>query len=421
MLPYALESTVMNRISLLLVFVLGCGARRADPGAHGVDVKPGRCGRGVVVVETDYQSSNVSLLAFDGEILTQSFTSSGTQGSGFSVSFGPDAVPPSGLQQGDTLAFIDRYPAGIVRFVNVSSGNVIAELPVGTGFRSNPQDYLQLSDDKAYVSRYNSNPNAGRQDWDAGGDILLVDPSTPSVLGRIDLSQAMRGEPDEFWPRPAQLAKVGERVFALLAGYSDDYLRATTARLIEIDPSTNSLLSTLVLGTLRGCGTFAVSPNGRELAIACPGDDLTHAPPSLEASGIALVDITREPRLVRTLAARDLGTNVIGFGIAYAKDAVLLVSTMGYFDDSAGSYAPDTLLRLDLLTLAQDELLRSADAPFTLGSVRCAPECGACFATDAGRGTVHRFSLESDGSVTGDTPIKVEARVGLPPRYLGTF
>ena len=411
------------RVLALALWVCACGAPRVSPDSHGVSVLPGPCGRGLVVLESDYQSSNVSLLDFAGNVLTPSLTSSSTVASGFAVSLGSDAVPPSSLESGSRIVLIDRFPAGVLHFVDLASGNMDADLPVGTGFKANPQDYLQLAEHKAYVPRYNSNHNPGQQAWDAGGDLLLVDPTQPEIVGRIDLSMAMVGEPPNFSAHPAQVVQVAGRVFALLASYADDLLSGTTSRLVEIDPASDSLLSTLLLDGLRGCVSLAASPDQGELAVACLGDGLASKPPRLTSSGVALVDITDTPRFRRHFNAADWGANPVGFGLDYAAPGVLLINTLGYLEPSGDVGALDTLLRLDTASAQVDEVLRAEAQPFTLGAVRCAPTCGACFVPDARRagGSVLRLAVDDAGNVAAPMAIRAETQIGLPPRYLSVF
>jgi hypothetical protein len=273
------------------------------------------------------------------------------------------------------------------------------------------------------VARYEANPNAGREAWDAGSDILVVDPSVPRITGRIDLSAALAGEPSKYSAHPARLRNVSGRVFALLAAYSNDYSSGTSSRLVELDPETDSLLSTLVLEGLHGCAALAVSPDERELAVGCTGDDLRSAQPSLEGSGLALIDIESAPRLAQRFEASELGNAPLGFGLDYAAPGVLIFGTLGHFDESGTAVTQDSLLRLSTASREVELLLQSAGEPFTLGGARCAVSCGVCFAADAKRsgGSVLRFPVDSAGVLAEPTAIRVETRVGLPPRYLGAF
>ncbi|MEI9951556.1 MAG: hypothetical protein WDO74_21905 [Pseudomonadota bacterium] len=409
------------RLWFLATLLAACSAPRVTPDSQGVSVTPGPCGRGLVVVQSDYQSSNVSLLDFDGNVLSPSLVSSSTESSGFSVALGRDVVPPSSVQTSAEIVLIDRDPIGILRFVELATARVTAELSVATGFRSNPQDYLSLAPERAYVARYETNQNPGRQAWDAGGDVLIVDPSLPAITGRIDLSAALAGEPSKFSPHPARLLNVSGRVFALLAAYANDYKSATWSRLVEIDPESDSLISTLVLDGLRGCDALAVSPDERELAVSCTGIDLQGG--SVDGSGLALLDIEAAPRLTKRFEAIELGHDPLGFALDYAAPGVLFFNTFGHFDETGQLRAQDSLLRLDTASGQLDSLLQSLDEPFTLGGTHCAVSCGVCFAADAKRagGSVLRFAVDSAGNFAAPMAIRAETRVGLPPRYLGAF
>ena len=413
----------LGALSLALASLLCACSAQVTPNRQGVTVEPGVCGRGLVVIESDYQSSNVSLLDFEGQVLSESLLSSSVESEGFGVRLSGDAVTPSSLQTGPEIVVIDRYPAGVLRFVELSTASVTAELSVGTGFRANPQDYLPLAPERAYVARYEANPNAGREAWDGGGDLLVVDPSGPAISGRIDLSAALAGEPSQFSPHPARLSNVSGRIFVLLAAYADDYSRGTASRLVEIDPETDSLRSTLVLDGLRGCTALAVSPNERTLAVGCTGDDLRSTRPKLEGSGLALIDIEDEPRLMRGFEASELGDAPLGFDLAYAAPEVLLFSTLGHLSDARAPAVQDSLRRLNTASGEVEELLQSAGEPFTLGGSRCLLSCGACFVTDAKRagGSVLRFAVDAAGNFAAPTVHRAETHVGLPPRYLGAF
>jgi hypothetical protein len=406
------------------LLLAACGAQRVSPDTEGVSVEPGPCGRGVVVVESDYQSSNVSLLDFSGDVLSASLASSSTESSGFGVALSGDVVPAASPQLGSRLTLIDRYPAAVLRFVDLASARVAAELPVGTGFRANPQDYLELDEHKAYVARYDSNSSAGRQEWDAGGDVLIVDPSQPAITGRIDLTQAMAGEAAAFSPHPARLVRAAGRVFALLASYADIYTNGgTSSRVVELDPKTDSIVTTLVFDGLRGCDALALSPDESELAVACTGDDLSHPVSKVDHSGLVLLDLSADLAVTKTFPAHTWGEDPVGFSLDYVSSGVLLFGTLGHFDELDAVGAQDTLWRLDTRTGQSDVILHSERTPFTLGAVRCAPTCGACFAADAARlgGSVLRFQVDSAAALSAPTAIVAEARVGLPPRYLSVF
>jgi hypothetical protein len=408
-------------VALLLT---ACGAQRLSPDAQGVSLEPGPCGRGLVVLESDYQSSNVSLLDFNGKVLSASLVSSSTQGSGFGVALSGDVVLAQSPEVGPRLTLIDRYAAGVLRFVDLASAQIAGELAVGTGFRANPHDYLALEEHKAYVTRYETNSNAGRQEWDGGGDVLIVDPSLPSIRGRIDLDQTMAGEGAQFSPHPGRLVRFSGRVFALLASYANNYnLGGTSSRLVELDPSTDSAVSTLVFDGLRGCDALALSSEEAELVVACTGDDLRDPVAKNDHSGLVLVDLSGTPSEKQRFPASTFSDDPLGFSVDYVAPGVLLFGTLGHFEESGAIGAPDTLWRLDTHSGRSEAVIHSEHTPFTLGAARCAPACGVCFAADAerGGGSVLRFELDSESSLGTPTLIRAETRVGLPPRYLSVF
>lgn len=413
-----------QRVALVCALSLfGCGAQRVLPDTQGISSEPGPCGRGLLVVESDYQSSNVSALGLDGSVLSQSLDSSSTDSGGFGLALSGDVALPSGLQSGPQIVLIDQYPAGVLRFVDVATARVTSELSVATGFRSNPYDYLPLSEHRAYVARYGRNSSSGQQAFDQGADILIIDPSLPEITDRIDLSPAMKGEAPGFSAHPAQLVQVSGRVFALLAAFADDYLTGTTSRLVEIDPSTDTLVSTLLLGGLRGCEGLALSPDQSQLAVICSGVDLLSTHPQLDGSGIALVDISATPRVSKAFDAANLTSNPLGFSVSYAAPGLLFFGTLGHFDASGAVAAQDTLLELDTSSSQVSEILQSQSQPFSLGGIRCALDCGACFAADAERagGSVLRFPVDGAGALDLPQAVRAETRIGLPPRYLGAF
>src|SRR5262249_30800971 len=148
----------MRRLALAgLALALACDPPEPQLATQGTSVQPGPCGRGLLVVESDYQSSNVALVGFDGALLSPSFVHSSAESGGYGVSIGGDAVPPGSAQSGASVALIDRTPSGVVHWLDVASARPVLELNVDTGFRSNPHDYLALDSSKAYLTRYDAN------------------------------------------------------------------------------------------------------------------------------------------------------------------------------------------------------------------------------------------------------------------------
>ena len=401
----------------------GSGSQREGAaGAGGASRQEPACVRGFVVVSSDYQSSNVSLLDPTGEVLSASFLSSGSTSAGLSAPLSGDVVLPTRSARTDRTVLIDRSPASVLTWVDLRSGEVTAQLSVATGFASNPHDYIELSASKAYVLRYEKNLTSGQEPFDEGDDVLVVDPSAPAITGRIELTPALADVAPRFLAHPERAALAGDRVVVVLGAYRADFLETAPSRLVAIDPVTDAIVQTLVLDGYRACSSLAVSPDEDELAVACAGEWGGDNRPGLDTSGVVRVRIADQLEIAHRHRAADFGPDPVAAGLAYASRGRLLFTTYGHDAEPDESAAEDRLIELDLQTSEAREVLRSAGEPFTLGDVRCDAACGACFVVDAERdgGIVHRFAV-TPGGVSEPTAIRVENEIGLPPRCLGDF
>jgi hypothetical protein len=415
-------------ILMSAAFALACDVDPPPPNTGGIDLDSGdgdgssvaTCPRGLVVSSSDYQSTNVSLIDLAGRVLSPSFISSASTSTGLSAPLSGDVTSPTERASGDEIVLLDRFPASVLTWVDLGSARVRAQLSVRTGFAANPHDYAELDATKAYVSRFEPNFSSGTEAFDQGNDILVTDPSVPSIVDRIDMMPAMAGEDPAYFPRADKLLLVGPRLYALLSGYARDFRNAAASRLVSVDTATDRIDRVLVLEGMHGCAGMALAPGKTELAIACAGQFAGDSRPSLENSGIVLIEIGDGLREARRFMADSFGDSSIGFGIAYAAAGTLVATTIGQAATTGAPARDDTLFTLDLATNRADTLLRSAGEPFTLGSVRCAPSCGLCFVTDAKRNVVHRFEL-AGGNLVNPIAIEVDRAIGLPPRYLGEY
>ncbi len=402
------------------IFVLsGCSVSKPPPGTGGTDVEPaGQCGRGVVVVNTDYQSSNVSLVGLDGEVLSSSFISSASTSVGLSAPLTGDVDVATAGVDGDSIVLIDRFPAAVLSWVDVASAEVRAQLSVATGFTSNPRDYVQVSSGKAYVPRFEPNFDPGAEVFDRGSDVLIVDPRVPEVVGSIDMNLAMGGENDRFFPRPDKLLVFGKRLYVLLAGFSRDFVASAESRLVVIDTETDELVQTFVLSGLHGCAGLAASPDGTEIAVACSGDFEGDSVATLDGSAVAILHVGEELRETRRFLALEHFEGAVGFWVTYADDTRLAVTTFGRFAGGGLDAVDDTLVEVDTQSGETEVLLRSSGEAFSLGEIRCV--CATCFLADAERNVVHHFRVGSEG-LKNRREIVVDSSIGLPPRFIGGF
>ncbi|MBM4360223.1 MAG: hypothetical protein FJ096_19120 [Deltaproteobacteria bacterium] len=427
-------------VLLLATRLVACTGPEAPPTTGGVDVVAGAFGRGLALVMSDYQSTNVALIDCNGNTLSGSFLSSGAALPGVSAPLSGDVVLPGELQEGTELALIDRYPAAVITLVDVRTGDVTRQLDVGTGFRANPQDLVTIDGD-LWISRYETNAEPGKLPFDAGGDLIVVNRTSRELEARIDLSAAMSDAPG-FWPRPGRLVRDGGRVQALLAAYDPSFQNAADSRLVEIDIASREVVRTHRLEGLAGCGALAIEPAfeedgssrpSRRVVVGCSGRFQGTSAPALEASGVVLLEPTEEGLgEVRRWSASELTSRPVGFDMTFDAGGKVLVTAMGRLADGVVGDRPDALVEIDLASGTTRVVLETTSRPFELGGVRCATRVGAdaggdgaacrgdCFVADGEAGVLWRLVRGAVGYVALET-IEVEDAIGLPPRWLGRF
>jgi hypothetical protein len=292
---------------------------------------------------------------------------------------------------------------------------VLGQLPVGTGFESNPNDYLELEGGQAFVTRWGENADPGRERYDRGGDVLLLDSQRPKILGSIELPRS-EGLP----PRPSSMTRVGDLVLVALDRISSDFASTGEGELAGISLDTHAVEFVLRLPGLKACGRPALSPSGEHLAVACSGA-LTRTGSVVDPSESALVllDATsRPPSELRRWSAATLAGGPLQSGVVFGREDLLLLKTQSELDGPNNN-------RWLTLNLANDQVQTLLEARadskgkgqgIVYGGMSCAPGCSdVCLLADADRGVLQRARVTSD-SVELLAPIRVETRVGLPPR-----
>ncbi len=421
-----LLSLVASAAALLMV---ACDVKDYTPEETGIGLggaggasDEATCARGAAVVSSDYLTSNVSLLDLDGTLLSPSLISSGSAAAGLSLALGGDVALPTERARGERLVLLDRYPASVITWVDLETAEVPAQLSVATGFSANPHDYVRVSATKAYVPRFEGNLDAGREPLDQGNDVLIIDPSGPAITGRIDLVDAMAGEDTRFFPRADRAVLVDGLAYVLLGSHSEDLLESTDSRIVSIDTEEDSLNDILVLGGLQGCAGLALSPDASEIAVSCSGAWEGDSVANVSEAGVVRVGLLPELHEIERYPAASFSAGAVATGISYADAGRLVFTTYGRFAVGGISAAEDSLIELDLESGESRVLLRSDEAPFSLGDVLCDAACGVCFVTDAARdgGVVHRFGVGAAG-LSLERSVIVEGSLGLPPRQLGWF
>lgn len=412
----------MSRASLLLLCcALGaCNLSRATT-SGGVDL-PARdgCPRGMAVVASDYQSTEVALLSPSGEVLSPAFLSSASsEASGLAAPLSGDVLLGSSRLRANELVLVDRYGTNVLTFADVNSAEVRAQLPVGTGFESNPQGYLELDERRALVPRLGDNSRPGREPFDAGSDLLLIDPLVPAIVGSVSLPRR-----PGYLPNPVAVAAVGKEVVATLQHARADYGDSADSELVAFDAATLRHEYTLVLRGLQGCGRVVVSPGGDFFAVACSGRlDRVGAVQRPETSGLLLFDLAFDPPVeARRFDARALIGVPLQPGIEFVNDRILLVKSQ----TALGAAADNQLFALDSESGVAELLATAARAEgargfgIALGGMSCRAGCGdPCFVADASRTALLRFRVEGD-TLRQQSSVALGG-AGLPPTSVIPF
>jgi hypothetical protein len=419
------RGTVAPSVALAALAALALSACNVEPlggptGGVTVIRQPG-CPAAAVVVMTDYISTQVAISALDGETLSASFVSSASA-SASSVAFplSGDVAVPSTRPPSGRVVLVDRYGTNVITWLDPETARVVAQLPVGTGFEANPQDYLELDERRALVSRWDENPAPGNEPFDSGGDLLVIDTERSEITSSIALPRV-----DDLPPRPGALVRIGDQAVVTLERLARDFRSAGDAMLVAVDEASESVAWSLTLGGLENCGGLTPAPNGRRAALACTGFiDRDGRAENVDQSALVLFDLTQTPpvELVRfpagTLAGEPIQQDIEFFG-----EERLLLKTQTTF----GGGRNNRLLSLDLESGDVQTLAEARPGSdeggkgVVYGGVLCTPGCGnMCLVADADRGVLQRWAIAAQGLETL-TSVSVERQVGLPPRGIGTY
>jgi hypothetical protein len=342
-----------------LVLALGAVALGCEGGSLVGDAPSGRIAvtsapsSGLAVLGGDFTSSVVSLLASDGTLAKDDCLDSGTAtGNKLSFALSGDVALPSQPQSGGKLWIVDRGNAALT-ILEPTTCAPVGQFSVATGFKSNPHDVVVLSDTKAYVTRYDKSV-APTSPLATGDDVIILDPKTGALTGRIDLAeQATPLAGFAIQARPDRMVLSGGKVYVSLNNQDAKVpFTASEGAVVVIDPVTDAVIAKVALTGLKGCEAMSVLDDAKRLFVAC-GGSFSEADQAA-ASGIAEIDLgTSPPTLVGTTKAAALGGGAVNFSWVGAPSATrLLVATMGSFGNPM-TKAPDTkdaLFSIDLTT-----------------------------------------------------------------------
>jgi hypothetical protein len=381
------------------------------------------CPAGALVVMSDFISTQVALGRLDGTTLCGSLISSArSETTPISFALSGDVVLPSSPPSSGRVVLLDRYGTNVVTFLDGGSGAITAQLAVGTGFEANIQDYLEIDETLALISRWGENPVPGHEAFDEGSDLLLVDTRAPAILDRI----AMPRE-DGWPPRPAGLSRAGEYAVVTLQRFALDIKSQGDAMLVGVGLESRSVEWSLTLSGLKNCGALTLSPDGVTAAVACTGFvDRSGKATNVAESALVLFDLgSVPPSEVARFPAGDLAGEPLQSEVEFYGARRLLVKTQ----TPLGAGGSNRVLALDLDggADAPEVVLQARPSEdgtgqgVVFGGMLCTPGCAErCLVADADRGVLARFASEDERLVALPS-LAVRGSVGLPPRDVGGF
>ena len=408
------------KLGTWLAFVSAVGCNVSSPPKTTGGVEGGAvaaCPGALSVVCTDFTTTNIEIASLDGTSMSGSFVSSGSTPTGLTTALSGDVDVPFVPPASGRVLLIDRYGTDVLTWMTLSTASVLAQLVVGTGFDSNPQDYIETSATQAYLSRYGTNASPGQQMYDQGGDLLILNTNNYSITGRI----AMPEENTALHPCPAGMNWVGSDVVVTLQRFSSDFSMIGDGRFVGVSPATNSIAWTVNITGLQDCGRVYVSPSGKVGAIACSGQPDSSGNYDPTGSDIVLYDLTQSPPVeTKRLGLGASLTKSVQPQLAFASETTLLALTYG---NAGAPTSGDTAIAVDIAMadsgaatvtqLASETMADQLAGPF------CSPGCSEyCILADSEANTILRWQF-ANGTFTAASNAVVDPSVGLPPIDIG--
>jgi len=395
--------------------LVACNVSSAPPSTGGTQFEVGSAGaRGVVIVASDFKSTNIVVSGLDGITLSQSFVSSGATKPGLALALSGDVDVPFQAPASKRLLIIDRFGTNVLTWMDLGNASVLAQLSIGTGFQSNPHDYLEVDGTRAYVSRFGTNPAPGAQPFDQGGDLLILDTQSYAITGRIPMPE----EDPQLQPCPDALTPLRGDVVVSLGRRSANFSRTGDGRFVGVSPATNQVTWQLDIPGLQACGRLAVAPSGALAAVACSGTlDTSTGLFDPAGSDIVVYDATVTPPKERRRfgLGKTLNSGLQPL-LTFASNDTILALTYG-----GNATAGDTAFALNATTGNVTQLVEATNA-YVLGGLHCAPGKGdVCLLADAQRNRLRRWHVSSDGQFDALDDAVLETVIGLPPRTMGSL
>ena len=281
-----------------LLSLVGC-----DPKADGIEgvAQP----TGFAVLHSDYSTASIALLGPDGKIVKKRFVHSGSTFAGLESALSGDAMLPTVSNEAGVLTYFERSGADMVTRIDIEAGEVLSQLKVqdendSSGYSSNPQDYLYVDANSAWITRYEPNLEGGAKTKDPGNDLLMINPgASKRTSTRISFDKFNdkgtvenpdTGETMEvtIYARPGRMAMAGDRLVVGLSRLSASFDAIGVGMVAVVDLEKKSAQS-LELGALTNCSTvLPVLDDNSRVIVSCTG---FYNGDRSDGAGLAIVNV----------------------------------------------------------------------------------------------------------------------------------
>jgi hypothetical protein len=394
-----------------LVLAAACGGGPSQSGSHGGP-------HGIAVLNSDYKSTVLSLVdPASASLAKDNCLNSGSTIPTLSLALSGDVSLPSAPVAGDELVLLDRTNSAL-DWIDPTSCTVRLQSSAGA-FYANPHDLVSWSPHKAYVTRFEANPTpsavAGAND--EGNDVIIVDPQSGAITGRIDLAPYSAAG---VQARPDRALLVNGKIYVTLANTSADFMTLGSGGLVVIDPVTDSVVAALDLAPYKSCSSLDYLEGGKRLIVGCSGDFNETLENQTAQSAIVIVDTSgATPAVARAIAGSATGNRPLASSVfAVAGEELVVAATYGVFGATPG----DALWALSTRT-GEATHLYDSEVGYQLSSITWLADEKKLLVSDASatRPVVHVFDVSKPSAITAIGTFDANPAAGLPPRALARY
>jgi len=333
------------------------------------------------VITTDFETGSYSVVDLATRNVTRDIRRGGVHS---------DATPARFL--GGRIYVVNRFGADSIQIIDPQQGFLTptnGELSVGNG--TNPQDIAFANANKAYVSRL------------ASPRLLIINPTTLTRLGELDLSSLVQPNDRDGSPDPTRMLVNNGLLYVALQHIdfttSFPSTKVAPGEVVVIDPATDRIVRVIQLNGTNPFSELQFSPTLNRILVSSVGNF------GVFDGGIEDIDPvtnTVVPGFVITEAA--MGGDITAFGIVSSTKGFAIVLGAN-FVNSLVTFNPSTGQRL------QTVLVAPANAFFPHLAINSRNELYVSVSDQRTPG-LRVFNTVSDSELTTTT-----LNVGLPPVF----